>query len=359
MTDQIGRRNLLKAVAASPVLFGSAAVAQSGPTAPRDTQGSGITPAADSNPLKARIVAFSTVTPDYAASLRFYRDVMGFGLSEEGRLMHGASSAPGAATLGPRYALLSAAKSARGCPVRVLEAPPGVGANRPRPTARTFDPGLAVMECGTADPAESYRVLKNAGTPMISSPRYYYFRAIDMGRDLDVMSYAPFGPGGEQMFITANLRNDRPEWTTPGLHSNFGSAVIVSLDQRPVEAFYRKTLGLKRISEMDCYQRNANDLMGGPRDNYFLWGFLGDGVSIELEEHKQPEGIVYPTSLDRTGLAMITIAVNDLDRCRAMCREAGIAAVGEGALPLPGRSSPKGFTLRGAVGELVEVVGQA
>ena len=109
---------------------------------------------------------------------------------------------------------------------------------------------------------------------------------------------------------------------------------------------------------MDCFQRNANELMGGPADNYFLWGFLGRDVRIELEEHRQPQGTVYPTSLDRTGLAMMTLSVSDLTRARALCREAGITPVGRGALPLPGRPRPDGFTLRGAVGELIEVVGR-
>ena len=213
------------------------------------------------------------------------------------------------------------------------------------------------MECLARDPAESYRLLSNARTPMISSPRYYAFRSIQMGRgDLDVMSYSPFGPGGEQMFITANLRGDRPDWTLPGVHGNFGSAVIITLDQRPVETFYAKVLGLGKIDEMQCYQRNVNDLIGAPKDTTFLWSFLGQGVSIEVEQYLVPEGNTYPTALDATGLAMITLRVNDLEHCRAMCRDAAIPLIAEGALPLPGRTKPEGFTLRGAVGELIEVV---
>jgi len=48
--------------------------------------------------------------------------------------------------------------------------------------------------------------------------------------------------------------------------------------------------------------------------------------------------------------------VNDLAKCRAMCKAAGIQPVGEGALPLPGVAAREGFYLRGAVGELIEVV---
>jgi hypothetical protein len=213
------------------------------------------------------------------------------------------------------------------------------------------------MEAGMRDPAESYRALANAGTPMISPPRYYFFRANGSMPDLDVMSYAPFGPGGEQMFLTANIRNDRPDWLEPGLHSTPSNVVIVTLDQRPADAFYANAFGLRRINQMDCQQRNCNELIGAPRDLYFEWGNIGgSGFNMEIWEVRVAEGRVYPTSLDRTGLAMFTVQVRDLERCRAMCMKSGIQPVGAGSLPLPGTEKPSGFTLRGAVGELVEVV---
>jgi hypothetical protein len=106
---------------------------------------------------------------------------------------------------------------------------------------------------------------------------------------------------------------------------------------------------------MDCHQRNCNELIGAPRETYFLWGTLGN-VSMEIWEFKLPEGTVYPCSLDRTGLAMITMRVNDLAKARATCAANGIEPVGEGAFPQPGNPRPAGFTLQGTVGELVEVV---
>jgi catechol 2,3-dioxygenase-like lactoylglutathione lyase family enzyme len=240
--------------------------------------------------------------------------------------------------------------------VRVLEAPPDARPNRPRPGSGPGDPGLLVMEGGTRDPAESYHRLASAGKPMISPPRYYWYRNITWGRDIDVMSYAPFGPGGEQMFITANIRGDRPQWPHPGVHSGFNNAAITTLDQRPADAFYEQALGIRRTSQMDAFQKNCNQLIGAPDDAYFLWGNIGSGVSIEIWEYKARSGTMYPTSLDRTGLAMLTIRVNDLAKCRAMCKAAGIRPVGEGALPVPGGARREGFYLRGAVGELIEVV---
>lgn len=316
-------------------------------------------PMQGSNPLQAKITVITTVSPSLEASKTFYTDVMGFEVLEEGTLSGPVSTAPGAGKAGRKYALIGQPRAQRGAAIRVLEAAPGAEAIRPRKGAKTvaaaWDPGLLVMEGSTVDPCESFHALKSANTPMISPPRYYFFRGEGTQPDLDVMSYAPFGPGGEQLFITANVRNDRPVWQGPGLHTPPASVSIVGLDQRPIEEFYEKAFGLKRTAQMDAHQRNCNELIGAPPETYFIWGRMGD-VSMEIWEFKVPEGTVYPCSLDKTGLAMITMRVNDVEKCRAMCKDAGIKPVGEGVLPMPGGAKPKGFTLRGAVGELVEVV---
>ena len=337
----------------APVAAASRA-APANPDAPREVQGYGFTPLAESNPLEAKITAFTTVSPDVDASIRFYRDVIGMTLADDGTLAGDVSGAPGLGRPGRRHAVLTG--PGRSAMVRVLQAPPGARPNRPRPGSGPRDPGLMVMEGGARDPAESYHRLASAGTPMISPPRYYWYRNITWGRDIDVMSYSPFGPGGEQMFITANIRGDRPEWPHPGVHSGFNNAAITTLDQRPADAFYEQALGIRRTSQMDSYQKNCNQLIGAPDDAYYLWGNIGSGVSIEVWEYKARSGTLYPTSLDRTGLAMLTLRVNDLAKCRAMCKAAGIQPVGEGALPLPGVAPREGFYLRGAVGELIEVV---
>ncbi len=357
MANKIGRRNILQAgVVLAPALLG----AQAGAMESSRHKGWPLVPMEGSNPLDVKVTVFTTVSKDVDASIRFYTQVMGFELLEDARLADAVSTAPGAGGKGRRHALIVSPKSNRGATIRILETPAGARPIRPRagdgvPPANCWDPGLLVMEGGARDAAESYFALKSAGTPMISPPRYYFFRAEGSRPDLDVMSYAPFGPGGEQLFITINVRSDRPEWTSPGLHTPPGGCSLVSLDQRPVEEFYLKALGLKRTSQMDCHQRNCNDLIGAPRDTYFLWGTLGN-VSMEIWEFKLPEGTVYPCSLDKTGLAMITMRVNDLAKARALCAANGIKPVGEGAFPQPGQPRPMGFTLQGAVGELIEVV---
>ncbi len=379
--SKLGRRDALKAVAAvavgSTVAAPRTAQAQSklqsipAPDQVMEVKGEVFTPIPDSNPLDVKITTFTTVSPDVDASIEFYRDLIGMDLISDERLPEGISTAPGIGRAGRRHVLLVMPKTEavpksefrEAIPesgfrraVRILEAPPGAEAIRPRPGSGPNDPGLMVMEGGTRDAAESYHALASAGTPMISPPRYYYFRNTMWGTDVDSMSYAPFGPGGEQMFITASIRSDQQLVRSVGIHNGFVSASICALDQRPVNAFFEKALGLKRTSQMECYQDNVNELVGAPAGTYFLWGNVGSGVGIEVWEIKAESGTVYPCSLDKTGFAMLTLRVNDLSKCRAMCAEAGIEPVGEGALPNLQNERPDGFTLRGAVGELFEVV---
>ena len=360
--QNIGRRSALKAsaavAAAGSVTAPQLAQAQSlpAPEEVMDVKGESFAAIPDSNPLDAKITAFTTVSSDVDASIEFYRDVIGMTVMSDETISPDVTSAPGIGRRNRRHVLLDMPESIRTSAVRILEAPRGADAIRPRPESGPNDPGLLVMEGGTRDPCESYHALASAGTPMISPPRYYYFRNTMWGRDVDVMSYAPFGPGGEQMFITSSIRSDRPPPRSDRVHSGFSNAAITSLDQRPVNAFFEKALGLKRTSQMECFQKNCNELIGAPEDGYFLWGNVGSGVSIEVWEMKADSGTVYPCSLDKTGLAMLTIRVNDLAKCRTMCADAAIEPVGEGALPNLQNDNPDGFTLRGAVGELFEIV---
>jgi len=311
----------------------------------------------DSNPLEAKVVTFTIVSSDVDASVVFYRDVIGMTVQSD-TVLKNTTTLQGMGLAGHRHVLLSMPNSGwiNSQVVRILEAPPGAGPIRPRPESGPNDPGLYVLEGGTRDPAESYHALVTANTPVISPPRYYYFRNTMWGMDVDSMSYSPFGPGGEQMFITASIRSDQKIVRSIGLHNGFGSASITTLDQRPVNSFFKKAFGIKRTSQMECYQENVNELIGAPTGTYFLWGNLGLDVGIEVWEMKAKSGTIYPCSLDKTGLAMLTLRVNDLDKCRTMCAKASIEIVSEGALPNLLDDKPAGFILRGAVGELFEVV---
>ena len=364
MTD-IRRRDLLKlapilATTVTAPLSRKVLAQQGDRDEPVERYGTVLARPEESNPLDGKIVVFTTVSPDVDASIRFYRDLIGMALHSDHRLDLLPTSAPGIGKSGRRHALLNLPDYPRSAAVRVLEAPNNAQPNRPRPGSDPRDTGLMTMEGGTKDTALSFHLFKTAGVETISTPRYWHFSAQPTDRDpprtVHYMTFAAFGPGGEQMFISGNIGGDRPKRDFPGLHGGFYTTTITSLDKQPIADFYQKALGLQLISDDEVFQRNANELIGAPSGTRFTWSYVGRGLNIEVWQIAAKKGTMYPTSLARTGLAMITVRVNDLEKCRKMCDAAGIVPVGEGALPYPGNESPEGFTLRGAAGELVEIV---
>lgn len=320
------------------------------------------------NPLAARVYVHSVVTPDLDASIRFYRD--GFGLVEgaSGTIAPGLPEAIGAGLAGRRYVLMQPAvveDPDRGV-IRLIEAPAGAAANRPRPGAPITDSGLAVMELVNRDRDESYDAVQAAGGRIISRPQYYFFRGIKRLNgvgpevilpDIDVYSYSAFGPAGEQIFNTYSPNLFPGAWPYAGLHSPFYNTVLISPTRDPVWDFYGKIMGLKPISDIYTAQKAVNILTGADPDVAFLYSALGEGVNFETWAYDKPGKGFWPTSLDRTGLAMITMVVDDPERVRGNAVAAGIPVIGDGMLPLPGHYRP-GFYLRGAAGELIEVTGR-
>lgn len=312
--------------------------------------------AEDANPLGCRLTALTTVSADFESSVRFYRDVLEMALAFDGVVDGSDCGLPGIGETPRRCAVFDPATGCDGAAVRVLSIDAGAAPNRPRPRSGPHDPGFLAMEGRTQDAALSFHRLASAGIQTISPPRYYFFRNAVGRTSIDVMSYAAFGPGGEQLFLTSRALERTRDWPYPNLHAGFHNVAMTSLDQRPVDDFYSKALGLRRTSQLECYQDNANELIGAPEGTYFLWGNVGHGVSIEVWEVAAAEGRRYPTSLARTGLAMATLEVDDLAACRALCESNRIEVIESGALPIPDRRRPDGFCLRGAVGELLEIV---
>lgn len=314
----------------------------------------------NSNPLGVSKAAFNIVAPDLEASKRFYRDCLEYTVVDEGVIAASHGNAPGIGKPGRKYVSLRMSDRPGAVVIRVLEAGPGAVDNRPRPTSTAIDPGLLVIEQGTADPAESYMRMKSFNTPTITPPKYYLYRNTNAdgpstdGRDFDVMSYTAFGPGGEQLFTTAQVASVRREWTGDKLHSGFGGTSITSLNMVPVLEFYEKALGMRVTTLIGSYQHNNNDLVGVPRGSFHTWSQVA-GLG-EVWQYWADKGTCYPTSLARKGLAMVTMHVKDFAKAKQMCKDAKVRVIGEGALPLPGRTPTEGFYIRGAVGELLEVI---
>jgi hypothetical protein len=91
-----------------------------------------------------------------------------------------------------------------------------------------------------------------------------------------------------------------------------------------------------------------------------MFGFMA-GMGLEWWELRQYRPVSpppWPTSLDKTGLAMTTFLVDDIAAIRARVGESGFTILGEGALPTPEGEFRDGFYLRGTEGELYEVIGR-
>jgi hypothetical protein len=138
------------------------------------------------------------------------------------------------------------------------------------------------------------------------------------------------------------------------------------LDRYPILDFYGKLLGITvggddYVGEETLNYKAVNLLAGAPPGSYFRVSRFS-ALRDEIWEWRQwdPEvAPAWPTALDRTGLAMITLLVDDLSVARGRAKDAGFPILGEGAFPSPGRKTQDGFTLRGGVGELIEVIGRA
>jgi catechol 2,3-dioxygenase-like lactoylglutathione lyase family enzyme len=318
------------------------------------------------NPNAVRSYIYTVVTPDMDASIHFYRDIVGYDLLERGVLDSHVPTVAGAGGAGRAYALLRHNQkevSEEGV-IRLLQAPNGAKANRPRPQSRIVDPGWATIEGHPQDWQAAYHHMLSNNIRTVSGPCYYWGPA--QGDALPAhysVTFSAFGPAGEQMFISAHP-NVPQNYT--GIIGPLFRHTLMCLDRYPILDFYGKLLGITvggddYVGEETLNYKAVNLLAGAPPGSYFRVSRFS-ALRDEIWEWRQwdPEvAPAWPTALDRTGLAMITLLVDDLAVARGRAKDAGFPILGEGAFPSPGRKTQDGFNLRGGVGELVEVIGRA
>ncbi|HWU03514.1 MAG TPA: VOC family protein [Novosphingobium sp.] len=323
-------------------------------------------PTTERNLTGARIAVFTIVTPDLAASIDFYTRFMNYALAERGVLPPG-TIVEEADLSGRAYAILRHDGAVQG-QLRFVEAAQGARPNRPRPGSHAWDRGFGAIECMTRDIEESYQQMVRAGVETLSPPAYYFYR--DMRRlngstlypkSLDTLTYVPVGPAGELIYISVVLP-DNFGLPFPHLHSACHNCFVVHPSRAPVLDFYNAVFGLLPIAEytgtLSC-QRAINRLLGESEDSLLWAGGMGDDFGMEFMEWTPAQGHetqFLPQSLARTGHAMVTIAVNDLAAVARRIEAAGLAPLAARPLPMVGQALPAGILLRGASGELVEVV---
>jgi catechol 2,3-dioxygenase-like lactoylglutathione lyase family enzyme len=307
------------------------------------------------NPLGVRLKMYTVVATDLERSNWFYTEMLGYTAIKKG------------AVGGRNYVLLSFGEATGGL-IRLLAAPSGAKPNRPTPGARPWDRGFGAIENSTRDIEESYQLLTRAGIKTLSPPVYYFFR--DMQRLngstmypklLDTLTYVPIGPAGELIYISIVLPDNFGR-KFDRLHTECHNSFVVHSDRRPVWAFYEKALGIIPISQYQgtlSSQQAVNRLLGEEADAWLWAGGMGDSFGMEWMEWQAPAGITpayFPQSLERSGHAMLTVSVNDLGAVRKRLKTAGILSEAEKALPLPDVDKAEALRIRGACGELIEIV---
>jgi catechol 2,3-dioxygenase-like lactoylglutathione lyase family enzyme len=331
------------------------------------------------NPFDAQPYVFTIVTKDIETSVGFYRDILGYRVIGQGALDGNLPAAPGIGEPGRRYALLRARETIpteRGV-IRLLDAPKGAKPNRPRPGRGDGPPscgtdgGLSGMLCETADWEAAYRQITKLGIETISPPLAYAHRSITPlpGEALPPrtgsMSFSLYVPGGDEFlyfFCAIDPVTHAPVRRLPDgrLYGTISTHVTATRNRWPLFDFYEKVFGLTSTHEGQAGRETINTLCVLPPKTQFQFGFLDD-MCMEWHEFRQYRpgpAPAWPTSLDKTGLAMTTFLIDDLNAIRARAVEHGYQILGEGALPTPEAEARDGFYIRGAEGELYEVIGR-
>jgi hypothetical protein len=221
---------------------------------------------------------------------------------------------------GRRYALIpgSGVSGQEVGLLRLIEAPPGAPANRPRPQSKIMEPGLAVIKCRASDFAESNEHLKAQGFSGIAPPMFYFFR-----------DYTPLLPDFKEGYRT----------------------LVETMPAQPPQPIIA-------VADTCVQWETINTMVEAPPGTYFMYGGLGQGLTMEMWEFRQwrpPAQPPYPTSLDRTSLAITTLVMDNLAAVHNNARRHALPIIGDGALPTPEGERP-GFYSRSAVAELLEIV---
>ena len=223
-----------------------------------------------------------------------------------------------AGAAGRGYALLHHKEAAGHGVIRLLQAPAGAKANRPQPDASIIDAGLVTIECHVRDADEAFKLVGAAGAKTVSAPQYYYFGAAQLPTDSST-SFSAFGPAGEQIvFNCANVPdtlNQRLTPDYPGVVGPFFQYNVMTLDRWPSLRLHGKVFGLKTSRDRLAEQPNIATMIGAPAKTALRFIDVGDGSGMQLWEYRMRAPAAtppWPTGLDKTGLAMVTIMVDKI-----------------------------------------------
>ncbi|APE28123.1 VOC family protein [Aurantiacibacter gangjinensis] len=284
----------------------------------------------------------STV-PDLDAGLKAYHDVLGLSLVEQGQLDADLATSWGCpASAGSPYAVLQP-ESGEPCWFRLVEQP-----EHPdfRPT-RTY--GWAAFECTVQD---VWRWPKELPAEL--------FTIVGMPKNIENMqlTFIPMqalGPGREMVYLNEVLVPES-DLFLPAARSDVDRifiCVLATPDREASLGWYIDALGLERGTDYTIPYTMINKAFDLPAGTQTTLTMLQKGKMpiIEVDDYP-PAATVRPRYEGRLppGNALVTLAVDDLDTCKAAWLSAPTAR--EGAL-YDGR---RAVTTMGPAGELLELV---
>ena len=284
----------------------------------------------------------STV-PDLDEALKGYRDTLGLELMEQGRVEPGLAESWGCpANAGSPYAALRPASGAE-CWFRLVEQPchPGFV-----PT-RTY--GWAAFECTVRDVWGWPDRLPPDRFAVVGPPKEI------TGIEPAFIPMQVLGPGQEMIYLNQVLR-DMPDSDLPRAQSAVDRifiCVLATPDRERTVAWYTARLGFERGKDFTIPYTMINQAFDLPADTQTTLTMVAKGrlPIIEVDDYP-PAATVRPRHNGRLppGNALVTLAVDDLDRCDA----AWITP----PKPRPGAlyEGRRAGTTVGPAGELLELV---
>jgi catechol 2,3-dioxygenase-like lactoylglutathione lyase family enzyme len=293
-------------------------------------------------PAHGQIVGGLITLPDIEAGLRAYRDTLGLRLVDEG--VAGQTLAAQWAAPNIANARMATLQPASGSPsfIRLLEQPAQPDF---RPT-RSY--GWAAYEISVADVFGLADRVSAGGFTVVGPPRPI----------AGMSAFIPMqvlGPGAEMVYLNEVLA-DMPDLDLPRAQSPVDRIFIVILatpDRSATTAWYRDALRLQEGASFTIPYSMINKAFGLPDDTRTTLTMVQQGrlPIVEVDDYP-PAATVRPQHQGwlPPGNALVTLAVDGLDRCR--CDWLAPPVRLDGSLYAGGRSR---VTL-GPAGELIELV---
>ncbi|MBI3951638.1 MAG: VOC family protein [Acidobacteria bacterium] len=299
---------------------------------------------------------------DLEASLRFWRDLIGFeevwrcsiGGSEVERAW-GVPARTRAAVAFLRYDGIETGQ------LRLVQFTPYQTTHVRARTDSAWAIGVVALDCNVRDPEKTFALLREAGYESESAQPLYY--VVDGLQQSEVLFYTP----DDVRLVLVGAMNYSPDMARPGVSGHFGALTTISQFVADMDAsvrFYREGLGLEQVFDAwidDATRPIVNKMAGIPEHAELRLAAHRrpgepDGKHLLLQTRGVPVvSIAEKMQPPNLGIVMLSHATDDLNGLRARILEYGGQLVTEpGAIAVGGHRTACSFLARAPQGVLLE-----